>query len=79
LRRSFVQTDLSEAVSALRGQYFDDFVFVSIQMTEYLFDHHRVFYARYNFNRTTAWLTGLYFYPKNPFKFLRPGHRLVLL
>jgi hypothetical protein len=35
--------------------------------------------ARYNFNRTTALLTGLYFYPKNPFKSLRPGHRLPIV
>jgi integrase len=36
-------------------------------------------YARYNLNRTTALLTGFYLYPKNPFKSLRPDHRLVFL
>ncbi|MFT4941247.1 MAG: hypothetical protein ACI88A_004315, partial [Paraglaciecola sp.] len=30
-------------------------------------------------NRATALLTGFYFYSKNPFKSLRPGHRLVFL
>jgi hypothetical protein len=35
--------------------------------------------ARYNLNSTTALLTRFYFYPKNPFKSLRPGHRLVFL
>jgi hypothetical protein len=35
--------------------------------------------ARYNFNRTTALLTGFNVDVKNPFKSLRPGHRLVFL
>jgi hypothetical protein len=48
-------------------------------VTEYLLDYQWIFDARYNFNRTTALFTGFYFYPKNPFKSLRPGHRLVLL
>jgi hypothetical protein len=33
--------------------------------------------ARYNFNRTTALLTRFNVDVKNPFKSLRPGHRLV--
>jgi len=34
--------------------------------------------ARYNLNCTTSLLTGFYFYPKNPFKSLRPGHRSII-
>ncbi|MFT6270397.1 MAG: hypothetical protein ACJAVV_003232 [Alphaproteobacteria bacterium] len=33
--------------------------------------------SRYKLNRPTALLTGFYFYSKNQFKSLRPGHRLV--
>jgi hypothetical protein len=34
--------------------------------------------ARYNFNRTTALLTGFYIYPKKTFKSLRPGQPMVV-
>jgi hypothetical protein len=48
-------------------------------VTKYLLDHQWIFDARYNLNRTTALLTGFNVDVKNPFKSLRPGHRLVFL
>ncbi len=45
-----------------------------IQVTGYILDHQRIFEARYNFNRTTALPTGIYFYSKTPFKSLRPRY-----
>ena len=65
--------------STLWEQWFDDVVICRIQVTKYILDYQWIFDARYNFNRTTALFTGFYFYPKNPFKSLRLGHRPVLL